>query len=252
MKKQIFSKVFTAFLVISFMFLSAIGLFANQAQALDPTGTIIIHKYSDENSNGVQDEGETIIVGYPVFISLEGSGERINPDTATNGSAFNNVSVGTYSICEELRDGYENTQPGTESFDWGDGTMVVCYESEVLTEDQTLEVSFGNHVIEENPETTTTTIETETTTTTVETEQTTTTTVEEETTTTTLETDMTTTTTVVAQVTTTVDESTWEEDELIEEGLEEMEEDKKEPYDWSWVLILALLIVGGALLFSKK
>lgn len=249
MKKQIFSKVFTVFLVISFLFSSAIGLFTNQAQALDPTGTIIINKFNDENTNGVWDDGEILIVNYPVFISLEGSEERINPDgiTEDDKSIFNNVPIGTYSICEELRDGYENTKPDTEAFDWGDGTMVVCYEPEALAEDQTIEVSFGNYVIEEIPETTTTTIEAETTTTTttLETEQTTTTTVEIETTTTTaIETEQT-TTTVADQTTTTIVDSELEENESAEEN-------KKEPYDWSWVLIVALLIVGGALLFSKK
>jgi len=246
MKKQIFSKAFTVFLVISFLFLNASGIFVNQAQALDPTGTIIVNKFNDENADGVWDDDEMLIVDWPVFISLEGSKDIIEPDSepdsATNGSVFNNVPVGSYYICEETKDGWENTKPGKEAHSWGDDKMAVCYGPEALTEGQTIEVSFGNHLIEEEiveeeeeaveeeeeeiPETTTTTAVADT--------------------------EQTTTTTVAVQVTTTVAESALEEDELVEEDLEEIEEDKEEPYDWTWVLIVALLIVGGALLFSKK
>jgi hypothetical protein len=233
MKKQIFSKTFAIFLAISFLFLNISGVFVNQAQALDPTGTIIVNKFNDENGDGVWDNDEILLISYPVFISLEDSEERINPDTATNGSVFNNVPIGNYHICEEIQEGWENTKPGTEAFDWGDGTMVVCYGPEALAEGETIEVDFGNHLIEEeeiSETTTTTTIAEE----------------EEEVS------ETTTTTTLAAQVTTTIAESVLEEDEL-EEDLEETEEsDEKTSYDWNWVLIALLIIVGGALLFSKK
>jgi len=225
MKKQIFSRTFAIFLAISFLFLNISGVFVNQVHALDPTGTIIINKFNDENGDGVWDDDEILLISYPVFISLEDSEERINPDTATNGSVFNNVPIGNYHICEEIQEGWENTKPGTEAFDWGDGTMVVCYG---------LEVDFGNHLIEEEEEVS------ETTTTTTIAEE------EEEVS------ETTTTTTLAAQVTTTIAESISEEDEL-EEDLEETEEsEEKTSYDWNWVLIALLIIVGGALLFSKK
>jgi hypothetical protein len=234
MKKQIFSRTFAIFLAISFLFLNISGVFVNQVHALDPTGTIIINKFNDENGDGVWDDDEILLISYPVFISLEDSEERINPDTATNGSVFNNVPVGNYYICEEIQEGWENTKPGTEAFDWGDGTMVVCYGPEALAEGETIEVDFGNHLIEEEEEVS------ETTTTTTIAEE------EEEVS------ETTTTTTLAVQVTTTIAESVLEEDEL-EEDLEETEEnDEKTSYDWNWVLIALLIIVGGALLFSKK
>ena len=235
MKKQIFSRTFAIFLAISFLFLNISGVFVNQVQALDPTGTIIINKFNDENGDGVWDDDEILLISYPVFISLEDSEERINPDTATNGSVFNNVPVGNYYICEEIQEGWENTKPGTEAFDWGDGTMVVCYGPETLAEGETIEVDFGNHLIEIEEEEVS-----ETTTTTTIAEE------EEEVS------ETTTTTTLAAQVTTTIAESISEEDEL-EEDLEETEEsEEKTSYDWNWVLIALLIIVGGALLFSKK
>jgi hypothetical protein len=239
MKKQIFSKTFAIFLAISFL---SLGIFFNQAQALDPTGTIIVNKFNDENGDGIWDDDEILISGYPVFINLEDSEEKINPDSATNGSTFDNVPVGNYYICEETQEGWENTKPGTEAFDWGDGTMVVCYGPEALAEGETIEVDFGNHLIveEEVSETTTTTIAEE------EVPETTTTTIVEE------EVSETTTTTLVGQVTTTIAESVSEEDQL-EEDSEEMEGDEEdESYDWNWILIALLIIVGGALLFSKK
>jgi hypothetical protein len=252
MKKQIFPKTFAIFLAISFLFLNISGVFVNQAQALDPTGTIIVNKFNDENGDGVWDDDEILLISYPVFISLEDSEERINPDTTTNESVFNNVPVGNYYICEEIQEGWENTKPGTEAFDWGDGTMVVCYGPEALAEGETIEVDFGNHLIEEEEEEEAS--ETTTTTTIAEEEEE----VSETTTTTTIaeeeeEVPETTTTTILAaQVTTTIAEGISEEDEL-EEDLEETEEsEEKASYNWNWVLIVLLIIVGGVLLFSKK
>ncbi len=119
----------------------------------EPTNSITIYKYNDENGNGVWDDGENPIPGWTVF--LTGSHYQYEgPDTITDNDGkfvFNNLQTGNYDVCEFMQDNWENTEPGYEPFDWsnaGDGPMTVCYVEVVLGSGQNLNYYFGNKTIE--------------------------------------------------------------------------------------------------------
>lgn len=116
-------------------------------QCQENTGSITIYKYNDLNENGEWNEGESFLSGWEVFIS--GSMfqyEGPDPITDSEGKfVFSNLPLDDYMVCEVMQDGWGNTEPGDAPFDWGGGTMVVCYNEKVLTsEDKDIDVYFGN------------------------------------------------------------------------------------------------------------
>lgn len=118
-------------------------------------GSITIYKYEDLNGNGEWDEGEPFLEGWYVFLSANFY-QYEGPKTITDNEGkffFNNLQLGEYNVCEFMEDGWENTEPGYEPFDWsnaGEGPMAVCYEGVVLTgEEKDIDIYFGNREEEE-------------------------------------------------------------------------------------------------------
>jgi hypothetical protein len=80
------------------------------------TGTkIIVHKFSDNNTNGVQDGGEESLQGWSMTLERwTGSAWQTvttkSTDAAGNAS-FGNLSPGTYRAVETLQSGWTNTTP---------------------------------------------------------------------------------------------------------------------------------------------
>ncbi len=117
-----------------------------------PTSSITIYKYNDLNGNGIWDNEEPAISGWEVFLSAD-QYQYEGPDPITDSEGkfvFSNLQPKTYDVCEMMQDNWENTEPGYQPFDWGDGTMVVCYDEMVLGEGE-IPVYFGNREIKEEP-----------------------------------------------------------------------------------------------------
>lgn len=71
-------------------------------------GRVVVTKFNDSNQNGVHDEGEGILNGWTINLDktpLVTGGENQEEGRVV----FNNVSQGTYSLSEDLIDGWEQT-----------------------------------------------------------------------------------------------------------------------------------------------
>jgi uncharacterized repeat protein (TIGR01451 family) len=95
------------------------------------------HKFNDLNANGVWDQGELGLEGWT--ITLAGSpnkGQAINMSTTTDADGAYSFSVppGTYTVSEEVKEGWSQSYPG------GDGTYTVTLGNGQLERDN----DFGN------------------------------------------------------------------------------------------------------------
>ncbi|QLQ06910.1 MAG: Ig-like domain-containing protein [Anaerolineae bacterium] len=80
------------------------------------TGTkLIVHKFSDNNTNGVQDGGEESLQGWTMRLyRLEGSSWQLVATKTTDAAGnaiFSNLSPGVYRAEETLQSGWLNTTP---------------------------------------------------------------------------------------------------------------------------------------------
>jgi|GEM_PF-3544883 len=97
-------------------------------------GSIQIFKYEDVNGNGQFDEGEEGLSGWE--FTLDGDATQTTDEDGN--ATFENISVGEHEICENVIDGWENTDPGEDG----------C-ETVTVVSGQTAYVDFGNHQNEE-------------------------------------------------------------------------------------------------------
>jgi len=97
-------------------------------------GSIQIFKYEDVNGNGQFDEGEEGLEGWE--FTLDGGATQTTDEDGN--ATFENISVGEHEICENVIDGWENTDPGEDG----------C-ETVTVVSGQTAYVDFGNHQNEE-------------------------------------------------------------------------------------------------------
>lgn len=90
-------------------------------------GSITAKKYHDQNRSGSRDSGEPFLSGWTIFIDKNGdeihdangvdnilgnADDEISGSTDTNGAVvFSNLPTGSYSVCEVLQTGWENTDP---------------------------------------------------------------------------------------------------------------------------------------------
>ena len=80
-------------------------------------GAITGRKYEDVNGNGDIDPGEPGVAGWTVWLDMNGNGDidTGEPWTTTNASGyytFTNVIPGVYTVTEEIRPGWTQTEPG--------------------------------------------------------------------------------------------------------------------------------------------
>ncbi|MFZ2362347.1 MAG: SdrD B-like domain-containing protein [Anaerolineae bacterium] len=80
------------------------------------TGTmIIVHKFSDNNTNGIQDGGEESLQGWSMkLVRWTGSAWQLVSTKSTDAAGnaiFTNLSPGTYRAEETLQSGWTNTTP---------------------------------------------------------------------------------------------------------------------------------------------
>lgn len=110
----------------------------------EPTGDIWAFKYNDQNGNGSWFY-EPALGGWE-FMVYDSEGTQVGSSQNTNGAGFayfNDLPVGTYTVCEVQQEGWTNTQPGTINETYGQP----CVETEVEAEDLDI-LSFGNHEVE--------------------------------------------------------------------------------------------------------
>lgn len=105
--------------------------FGNVPEVLVPeVGNVVIHKYLDDNENGMLDVGEQFLPGW-AFVVRDGSGTIVaTGSTNMVGEVAFELPVGAYTVTETLTAGWTNTTALTQSF-----TIVVG---------QTQHVYFGN------------------------------------------------------------------------------------------------------------
>ena len=78
-------------------------------------------KWNDTNGNGIYDFGENLMGGWKIFIDDNGNGLYDVGETSTLTQSsdpdfgwyfFSNLLPGTYSVCEEMQNGWVQTYPG--------------------------------------------------------------------------------------------------------------------------------------------
>ncbi len=80
-----------------------------------PAGTLTVTKYNDLNRNHAQDSGEPGLSGWKITVK-QGATTITSGTTGSNGSVtFNNLPVGTYTVCETQQSGWQNTDPSNGS-----------------------------------------------------------------------------------------------------------------------------------------
>ena len=100
-----------------------------------------VRKYWDRNGSGAR-EGEPGLKGWQITV-YDGSGAAV-ASRMTNGAGkahFRNLRPGLYSICEQLQEGWFNSQPGMLDPAFGDQP---CYTLEAAPA-QVWRIYFGNH-----------------------------------------------------------------------------------------------------------
>lgn len=110
----------------------------------EPTGDIWAFKYNDQNGNGSWFY-EPALGGWE-FMVYDSEGTQVGSSQNTDGAGFayfNDLPVGTYTVCEVQQEGWTNTQPGTINETYGQP----CVETEVEAEDIDI-LNFGNHEVE--------------------------------------------------------------------------------------------------------
>ena len=97
---------------------------------------IRVLKYNDVNGNGTRNSGEKFLKNW-VFTVYSSTGVAAHPKKTNSAGRvkFESLAPGSYVVCETLRDGWTNTQPGGTSY---------CY-SMTLTAGQEALLLFGNH-----------------------------------------------------------------------------------------------------------
>ena len=100
-------------------------------------GRIIAFKYYDVNKNGVYDEGDYELQGWQ--ISLDGDSPLTDETDEMGYVDFGCLSPDTYTVCETLKTGWVNSQPGGGE---------LCYTVTLTAGDQ-VRLEFGNY--EESP-----------------------------------------------------------------------------------------------------
>ena len=91
-----------------------------QATPTTDTGSLSGVVFNDANSDGTQDNGETGLSGWTVFIDENGTGQFSQGDpTATtdaNGTyTFTGLAPGSYTVLVETNDGYTQTTPASNA-----------------------------------------------------------------------------------------------------------------------------------------
>jgi hypothetical protein len=108
--------------------------FVNQRES-----AIKVRKYNDKNGNGQQDH-EPGLKDWEITV-FDGQGNEVDSED-TNGAGkveFRHLRPGQYTVCEETREGWVNTQPGAIDPMYG----MACY-TENVAPGQTWDVQFGN------------------------------------------------------------------------------------------------------------
>ena len=85
------------------------------------TGRLKVLKYNDLNGNHQQDPDESGLAGWTITVTNT-SGLQVSEKTDADGWVSFNLPPGTYTVCETLQDGWQNTDPD-------DGSL--CKEIEV-------------------------------------------------------------------------------------------------------------------------
>jgi len=104
--------------------------------------TINVYKYKDRNGNGVRNGGETYLSGWPIRL-YNGQGVQLQKKRTADArglAKFGPLPAGDYTVCEELRTGWSNTQPAALDAAF-DGRP--CYTFH-LNGGETAKVYFGN------------------------------------------------------------------------------------------------------------
>ena len=78
-------------------------------------GTVIAHKFNDLNGNGVQDSGEEDLAGWEMTLyegsSCNGTLVAAGTTNILGEVVFDDLTIGTYSVKETLKDGWTNSTP---------------------------------------------------------------------------------------------------------------------------------------------
>lgn len=94
-----------------------------------PSGTVTVLKYSDDNENGIWDDGEAALPDWDIVLDNITSGSGMTLKTDANGqSIFENLFAGEYKLSENIQTGWEQTNISCEF--QGDEQRVALFESE--------------------------------------------------------------------------------------------------------------------------
>ena len=103
-------------------------------------GSIKVIKYHDLNGNGASEDAEPALNGWDFFVDLDGNGSQNGSEptgtTAGGELVFANLDTGTYRVCEVLKTGWVNSDPGTAQ---------PCKGSISVTKNGTTTVELGNY-----------------------------------------------------------------------------------------------------------
>jgi hypothetical protein len=114
----------------------------NNGGGENPKGSITGVVFSDTNSDGVKDPGDSALSGWTVFIDANDNGTLDGGEVSlvtTSNYSFTNLSDGTYVIREVLQSGWTQTGPVGNKY-----TVIIASANNVTDKD------FGNHQTEGN------------------------------------------------------------------------------------------------------
>jgi hypothetical protein len=104
---------------------------------------VAIHgiKYHDLNANGDRDDGEETLSGWTIFNDTNNNGDldagEFNTTTDDQGRYwFDNIPMGNYKICEEIKSGWIQSEPANPE----------CYNLSLNPGDNSTNKDFGNYV----------------------------------------------------------------------------------------------------------
>ncbi len=104
----------------------------------DPSGSVVGSKWEDLNADGNWDGGELGLAGWTVTLT-DGTYTAATTTDSSGDYSFDNVPVGTYSVCETAQGGWYASYPDTDINNNCHPNVVV---SENLT---TFGINFGNY-----------------------------------------------------------------------------------------------------------
>jgi len=105
------------------------GKFFGNQETVPETGTVTVIKYSDDNENGIWDDGEAAMPDWDIVLDNIASGSGMTQKTDASGqSVFENLSAGDYKLSENIQTGWKQTNISCELSQ--DEQRVALFESE--------------------------------------------------------------------------------------------------------------------------